>query len=123
MKDVILFEKLREYLTKEYMRLSEEKEELLSQKVRLETEVSKNKDFFFNRHRIEERKQFFYPFQNTVYFNGDAKEENENSIKIKKMEKNVNHINDTLLELKEYISLIQSMVKEKEDWRCVAARV
>ena len=46
MKDVILFEKLREYLTKEYMRLSEEKEELLSQKVRLETEVSKNKDFF-----------------------------------------------------------------------------
>ena len=43
-KDVIMFEKLREYLTKEYMRLSDEKEEILSQKLRLETEELKNKD-------------------------------------------------------------------------------
>ena len=44
MKDVMMFEKLREYLTKEYIRLSDEKEEILSQKLRLETEELKNKD-------------------------------------------------------------------------------
>ena len=36
MKDVMMFEKLREYLTKEYMRLSDEKEEIAVVEVSLE---------------------------------------------------------------------------------------
>ena len=115
MKDVILFEKLRDYLTKEYMRLSEEKEDLLSQKVRLETEAAKNMDFFFRSRVIEERKKIFYPFHNDSFFKKDEKEENKNNIKIVKLENNVNYIDGTLTEIKEYISFIQSMVKEKEE--------
>lgn len=115
MKDVIMFEKLREYLTKEYMRLSDEKEELLSQKIRLETEEAKGKDLFFNKKKIEERKNLFYPFQKTIYLNDEKEEEKENSSKIHKLEINVNFINNTMSEIKEYISFIQSMVKEKED--------
>ena len=115
MKDVIMFEKLREYLTKEYMRLSDEKEELLSQKIRLETEETKGKDLFFNKKKIEERKNLFYPFQKTIYLNDEKEEEKENSSKIHKLEINVNSIDNTMIEIKEYISFIQSMVKEKED--------
>jgi hypothetical protein len=114
MKDVMMFEKLREYLTKEYMRLSDEKEEILSQKLRLETEVLKNKDLFFNRKLMEERKALFYPFHNTIYLNMEKDEENENSSKIQKMEINVNNISEDMQEIKEYITFIQSMVKEKE---------
>lgn len=113
-KDVIMFEKLREYLTKEYMRLSDEKEEILSQKLRLETEELKNKDLFFNRKLMEERKALFYPFKNTIYLNMEKDEENENSSKIQKMEINVNNISKDMQEIKEYITFIQSMVKEKE---------
>lgn len=114
MKDVMMFEKLREYLTKEYMRLSDEKEEILSQKLRLEAEELKNKDLFFNRKLMEERKSFFYPFKNTIYLNMEKDEENENSSKIQKMEINVNNISKDMYEIKEYITFIQSMVKEKE---------
>lgn len=114
MKDVMMFEKLREYLTKEYMRLSDEKEEILSQKLRLETEELKNKDLFFNRKLMEERKALFYPFKNTIYLNMEKDEENENSSKIQKMEINVNNISKDMQEIKEYITFIQSMVKEKE---------
>lgn len=114
MKDVMMFEKLREYLTKEYMRLSDEKEEILSQKLRLETEELKNKDLFFNRKLMEERKALFYPFKNTIYLNMEKDEENENSSKIQKMEINVNNISKDIQEIKEYITFIQSMVKEKE---------
>jgi hypothetical protein len=114
MKDVIMFEKLRDYLTKEYMRLSDEKEELLSRKLCLETEESKNRDFFFNRNKIEERKVYFYPFTNLSMLKRDKSEENENKVKIQKLENNVNSINDTLKDMKEYIALIQSMIKEKE---------
>lgn len=115
MKDVIMFEKLREYLTKEYMRLSEEKEDLLSQKIRLETEESKGKDLFYNKKKIEERKKLFYPFHKTIYFIDEKEEENENSSKINKLEINVNSINESMNEIKEYITFVQSMVKEKED--------
>lgn len=115
MKDVIMFEKLREYLTKEYMRLSEEKEDLLSQKIRLETEESKGKDLFYNKKKIEERKKLFYPFHKTIYFIDEKEEENENSSKISKLEINVNSINESMNEIKEYITFVQSMVKEKED--------
>lgn len=115
MKDVIMFEKLREYLTKEYMRLSEEKEDLLSQKIRLETEESKDKDLFYNKKKIEERKKLFYPFHKTIYFIDEKVEENENSSKISKLEINVNSINESMNEIKEYITFVQSMVKEKED--------
>ncbi len=110
-----MFEKLREYLTKEYMRLSDEKEELISQKIRLETEQSKKRDFFFNRKEVMERKLLFYPFQNTIYLREEKEEEKENSSKINKLEINVNQINNTMEEIKEYITFIQSMVKEKED--------
>ncbi len=115
MKDVIMFEKLREYLTKEYMRLSEEKENLLSQKIRLETEESKGKDLFYNKKKIEERKKLFYPFQKTIYFMDEKEEGNENSSKINKLEINVNSINESMNEIKEYITFVQSMVKEKEE--------
>ena len=115
MKDVIMFEKLREYLTKEYMRLSEEKEDLLSQKIRLETEESKGKDLFYNKKKIEERRKLFYPFHKTIYFMDEKEEENENSSKISKLEINVNYINESMNEIKEYITFVQSMVKEKED--------
>ena len=115
MKDVIMFEKLREYLTKEYMRLSEEKEDLLSQKIRLETEESKGKDLFYNKKKIEERKKLFYPFHKTIYFIDEKEEENENSSIINKLEINVNSINESMNEIKEYINFVQSMVKEKED--------
>lgn len=115
MKDVIMFEKLREYLTKEYMRLSEEKEDLLSQKIRLETEESKGKDLFYNKKKIEERKKLFYPFHKTIYFIDEKEEENENSSIINKLEINVNSINESMNEIKEYITFVQSMVKEKED--------
>lgn len=114
-KDVIMFEKLREYLTKEYMRLSDEKEEILSEKIRLEAEQSKIRDFFFNRKEIMERKRLFYPFQNTVYLKEEIDEEKENNSKINKLEINVNNINRSMEELKEYITFIQSMVKEKAD--------
>jgi len=115
MKDVVMFEKLREYLTKEYMRLSEEREDILSQKIRLETEESNNKDLFFNRKKIEERKRIFYPFTNTIYFGNEKEEEKEKSNQIHKLEINVNSIDDSMKEIKEYITFIQSMVKEKED--------
>lgn len=115
MKDVIMFEKLREYLTKEYMRLSEEKEDLLSQKIRLETEEFKGKDLFYNKKKIEERKKLFYPFHKTIYFIDEKEEENENSSIINKLEINVNSINESMNEIKEYITFVQSMVKEKED--------
>ena len=115
MKDVMMFEKLREYLTKEYMRLSNEKEELLSQKISLETEELKNKDLFFNRKKMEEIKNLFYPFQNTIYLNSEKDEENENNSKIQKMEINVKSVSAAMEEIKEYITFIQSMVKEKED--------
>lgn len=117
MKDVIMFEKLREYLTKEYMRLSEEKEDLLSQKIRLETEESKTRDLFFDRRKIEEHKRLFYPFQNTIIMKEEKEKENENenSTKITKLEINVNTVSDKMEEIKEYITFIQSLVKEKED--------
>lgn len=115
MKDVIMFEKLREYLTKEYMRLSNEKEELLSRKIRLETEESKVKDLFFNSKKIEERKRLFYPFKELLSELEEKEEENENSTKITKLENDVNSIDFTMDEIKEYISFIQSIVKERED--------
>lgn len=115
MKDVMMFEKLREYLTKEYVRLSDEKEELISQKIRLETEELKSKDLFFNRKKMEERKKLFYPFSTTIYFNDEKEEETESKNKIQKLEINVNNIDASMKEIKEYITFIQSMVKEKED--------
>lgn len=115
MKDVVMFEKLREYLTKEYMRLSDEKEELLSRKIGLEAERLKSRDFFFNRKRLLERKLLFYPIQNTVYLNEEKEVETEISSQINKLEINVNSVNATMEQIKEYITFIQSMVKEKEE--------
>lgn len=115
MKDVIMFEKLREYLTKEYMRLSDEKEELLSQKISLEAEEAESKDLFFNRNKIEERKRLFLPFAKTIFLEEEKEEESENARKIQRLEINVNSINSNMEELKEYLTFIQSMVKEKED--------
>ena len=115
MKDVVMFEKLREYLTKEYVRLSEEKEDLISQKIRLETEELKSRDLFFDRRKMEERKRLFYPFSTTIYLKEEKEEENENKNKIQKLEINVNSIDSSMKEIKEYITFIQSMVKEKED--------
>ena len=63
---------------------------------------------------MEERKSFFYPFKNNIYLNMEKDEENENSSKIQKMEINVNNISKDMNEIKEYITFIQSMVKEKE---------
>ena len=56
----------------------------------------------------------FYPFKNTIYLNMEKDEENENSSKIQKMEINANNISKDMNEIKEYITFIQSMVKEKE---------
>ena len=67
MKDVVMFEKLRNYLTKEYMRLSEEKEDLLSQKLRLETEEKKVKDLFYNKKKIEKRRRMFSPLDDILF--------------------------------------------------------
>jgi len=115
MKDVIMFEKLRDYLTKEYMRLSNEKEELLSQKILLETEESKNKDLFFDRKKIEERKSLFYPFKETLILGEEKEDEKGNTGKIQKLEINVNSIHNSMKEIKEYITFIQTLVKEKEE--------
>lgn len=117
MNHVIMFEKLREYLTKEYMRLADEKEEILSQKIRLEIEEHKSRDLFYNSKVIDRRKRLFSPLEDSLFefIKQEKEEESEISIKITEMDNNVNNINSNLLELKEYITFIQSIVKEKED--------
>ena len=117
MKDVVMFEKLRNYLTKEYMRLSEEKEDLLSQKLRLETEEKKVKDLFYNKKKIEKRRRMFSPLDDILFdfARKEKEEESENSVKINELENNVNTISSDLEEIKGYITFIQSMVKEKEE--------
>ena len=117
MKDVVMFEKLRNYLTKEYMRLSEEKEDLLSQKLRLETEEKKLKDLFYNKKKIEKRRRMFSPLDDILFdfARKEKEEESENSVKINELENNVNTISSDLEEIKGYITFIQSMVKEKEE--------
>ena len=117
MKDVVMFEKLRNYLTKEYMRLSEEKEDLLSQKLRLETEEKKVKDLFYNKKKIEKSRRMFSPLDDILFdfARKEKEEESENSVKINELENNVNTISSDLEEIKGYITFIQSMVKEKEE--------
>lgn len=115
MKDVAMLEKLKDYFTKEYMRLSEEKDNLLSQKIRLETEEKNQKDLFYDRNLVEKRKRLFSPFDGILFelAHKEREEDHKNSDKLKKLEKNVNQTEALLQEIKDYIQFIQSEQKEE----------
>lgn len=115
MKDVAMLEKLKDYFTKEYMRLSEEKDNLLSQKIRLETEEKNQKDLFYDRNLVEKRKRLFSPFDGILFelAHKEREEDHKNSDKIQKLEKNVNQIEDSIQEIKDYIQFIQLTQKEE----------
>lgn len=112
-----MFEKLKKYLTKEYMRLSEEKENLLSQKICLETEYQKKRDFFYDDKEIEKRKRIFYPFED-VYFELVRKEKLENNESVAQfqiLDNKIHEIENSIDEMKDYIQFIQSISKKKNE--------
>lgn len=117
MNDAVMFEKLKKYLTKEYMRLSEEKEKLLSQKICLETEYQKKRDFFYDDKEIEKRKRIFYPFED-VYFELVRKEKVENNESVAQfqiLDNKIHEIENSIDEMKDYIQFIQSISKKKNE--------
>lgn len=115
MKDVAMLEKLKDYFTKEYMRLSEEKDNLLSQKIHLETEEKNQKDLFYDRNLVEKRKRLFSPFDGILFelAHKEREEDHKNSDKLKKLEKNVNQTEALIQEIKDYIQFIQTEQKEE----------
>ncbi len=117
MNDVAILNGLKDYLTRDYMRLADEKQQLLNEKTRLEGENQKVKDLFFNRKKVNKVRKLFSPIEGylTDIHNKEKDEESKNLNKIQELENNVNNIDSSMKEIKEYMSYISRLVYELKD--------
>lgn len=111
MKDEFL--QLKEYLTKEYMKMSEEKDDIISKKVQLEVERDKEENPLFSKKGTEEIRRMFSPLSDDIFCNPyNETKKSELCKKIEILENNVNDINVSLDEIKKYISFVKSMERQ-----------
>lgn len=111
MKEEILYKKLKSYLTKEYMKLSGEKDAILGEKVQLEVEKEKEEKPLFSNANVDRIKRMFSPLSDEVYDSVCSLNEknNELSRKITELEKNSSKLDVDMEEMKEYIAFVQNM--------------
>lgn len=111
MKDEFL--QLKEYLTKEYMKMSEEKDDIISKKVQLEVERDKEENPLFSKKGTEEIKRMFSPLSDNIFRNlYNEKKKSELCKKIEMLENNANNINTSMEEVKKYITFVKSMERQ-----------
>lgn len=117
MKEAFLFEQLKEYLTKEYIKKADEKNEIIQEKVQLEVEKRNEENPLFEKKETEKIKRMFSPFGDDFFnaINVKSQKSAELNEKIAKMENIVNDIDSFLGQLKEYINFVGSMEKKWMD--------
>lgn len=111
MKEEILYKKLKSYLTKEYMRLSNEKDAIIGEKVQLEVEKEKEEHPLFEKKDTEKIRRMFSPLSDEIYESICSLNDknNEASKKITELENNSSNLDFSMEEMKEYISFIQKL--------------
>lgn len=111
------FFKLKEYLKNEYLRMSDEKDEILREKVQLEVERDQEESPLFSEKDKNQIKRLFSPLSDEVFHSVFQEDKNESKIskKIDELENIVNKYTDSMNEIKGYISFVQSLEKEELD--------
>ena len=119
MNDMNLFDKLKAYLTKEFIGLSDKRDEMLYEKVRLEVEKQREEhQLFQSKADVIEIKKLFSPLDDDVFNEDDFHSHHDDIImqKIQKIEKDISVMDDSMEEIKEYICFIQKLeTSDKED--------
>lgn len=115
MKDEKLYEKLKTYLTKEYMKLSDEKDTILGEKIQLETKREKEEKPLFEKKDLDKIRLMFSPLAEELQLleGASSEKEDENSRKITKLEEKLNSCDFSMEELKGLLSFVQQL-EEKE---------
>lgn len=111
MKDEMLYEKLKTYLTKEYMKLSDEKDTILEEKIQLETKREKEEKPLFEKKDLDKIRLMFSPLAEELQLleGTSSEKENENSRKITKLEEKLNSCDFSMEELKSLLSFVQQL--------------
>ena len=117
MDELNLFDKLKKYLTKEFMELSDEKDEMLYEKVRLEVEKQQDEHQLFNNGDVMDIKKLFSPLDDEIFTDEDNRSHRNDIIlhKLQNIEKNLETLDNSMTEIKEFIGFIQSLEKKSEE--------
>lgn len=111
MKEELRFEQLKAYLTREYMKLSDERDQAVEEKIQLEIKREREEKPLFAKKELEKIKRLFSPLSDEIYENGDSSPEQNNEIsrKITKLEEKLNFCDFSMEEIKEYLSFLQQV--------------
>lgn len=109
------FFKLKEYLKNEYLRMSDAKDEILREKVQLEVERDREESPLFSEKDKNQIKRLFSPLSDEAFHSVFQEDKNESKIskKIDELENKVNQYTDSMNEIKEYISFVQSLERDQ----------
>lgn len=119
MIDVTLFDELKKYLTKEFMTLSRQKDEMLCEKVNLEVEQQKENDQLFENKNALRIKRLFSPLDDEIFEEEMSSFQNDKiKQKLQNIENNLRDVESTMKDIKKYLCFVQMMEndskKEKE---------
>lgn len=111
MVDVTLFDKLKKYLTTEFMELSKQKDEILCEKVRLEVEKKQDEHQLFENKDAVRIKRLFSPLDDEVFVREDFNTYQNNKIKqkIQNIETKLNQMESSMEDIKEYLCFVQML--------------
>lgn len=111
MKEELRFEQLKAYLTREYMKLSDERDRVVEEKIQLETKREREEKPLFANKDLDKIKRLFSPLSDEIYENGvdTPGQNNEISRKITELEEKLNSCDFSMEEIKEYLTFLQQL--------------
>lgn len=111
MKEELRFEQLKAYLTREYMKLSDERDRVVEEKIQLETKREREEKPLFAKKDLDKIKRLFSPLSDEIYENGvdTPGQNNEISRKITELEEKLNSCDFSMEEIKEYLTFLQQL--------------
>lgn len=110
MIDVTLFDELKKYLTKEFMDLSRQKDEMLCEKVSLEVEKQQEDYPLFQNKDALRIKRLFSPLDDDIFEEELDSFQNDKILqKLQNIENNLQIMEDSMGDIKKYLCFVQML--------------